>query len=132
MIYKHAIGSFMKKKTGMLLIGIFSLIIICCQTSYVVMGKKVDESKLTNGVYEGESGHIDKAHVRVTVSDNKISKIELLKFYGTPFANKAKGVIPSRIIEKQSTNVDAVTGATEASNVIMNAVENAIQKSYNK
>ena len=39
----------------------------------------------------------------------------------------AEEVIPAKIIEKQSTNVDAVSGATMSSDAIMNAVESAIE-----
>ena len=43
---------------------------------------------------------------------------------------KAELIIPGRIIEKQSTDVDAVSGATNSSHVIMNAVQKAIEKAY--
>jgi fumarate reductase flavoprotein subunit len=38
------------------------------------------------------------------------------------------GIIPNRIIEKQSTKVDSVSGATLSSVAIMNAVEDAVKK----
>ena len=41
---------------------------------------------------------------------------------------KAEPVIPQRIIEQQSTRMDAVSGATNSSNVIMNAVHKAVEK----
>ena len=40
----------------------------------------------------------------------------------------AEGIIPNRIIVKQSTKVDAVSGATLSSVAIMNAVEDAVKK----
>ena len=43
---------------------------------------------------------------------------------------KAEPIIPERIIENQSTNVDAVSGATNSSYVIMNAVQKAVEKAY--
>jgi len=39
----------------------------------------------------------------------------------------AENFIPHRIIDKQSTKVDSVSGATVSSTVIMNAVDDAIQ-----
>ena len=39
----------------------------------------------------------------------------------------AEEVVPARIIEQQSTSVDAVSGATMSSYAIMNAVESAIE-----
>ena len=38
-----------------------------------------------------------------------------------------ENIIPFRIIDEQSTNVDAVSGATVSSTAIMNAVDDAIQ-----
>jgi uncharacterized protein with FMN-binding domain len=43
----------------------------------------------------------------------------------------AEEIIPARIIEKQSTNVDAVSGATMSSDAIMNAVQFAIEEASN-
>jgi len=45
---------------------------------------------------------------------------------------RANSVIPARIVEKQSTDVDALSGATNSSHVIMNAVQRAVEKSYKK
>ena len=42
----------------------------------------------------------------------------------------AEATIVERIIASQSTKVDAVSGATNSSRVIMNAVQNAIEKAY--
>jgi uncharacterized protein with FMN-binding domain len=39
----------------------------------------------------------------------------------------AEEVIPAKIIEKQSTNVDVVSGATMSSTAIMDAVQLAIE-----
>ncbi|MBE9570731.1 MAG: FMN-binding protein, partial [Proteobacteria bacterium] len=43
---------------------------------------------------------------------------------------KVTEVIPGRIVSEQSTVVDAVTGATNSSRVIMNAVQRAVEKAY--
>ncbi len=42
----------------------------------------------------------------------------------------AEETIIARIISSQSTRVDAVSGATNSSRVIMNAVQTAIEKAY--
>ena len=42
-------------------------------------------------------------------------------------ADPAEEVIPAKIIEKQSTNVDVVSNATMSSNVIADAVQLAIE-----
>jgi uncharacterized protein with FMN-binding domain len=92
----------------------------------------VEPERLTDGVYEGNSGAgPNKALVRVTIEEGKIVKIETLKHRAWK-GKKAEAIIPMRIIEHQSTKVDAVTGATNSSRVIMNAVQKAIEKAYER
>jgi uncharacterized protein with FMN-binding domain len=43
----------------------------------------------------------------------------------TKYSKRAEGVIP-RIIERQTPNVDAVSGATTTSKALMKAVENSL------
>jgi uncharacterized protein with FMN-binding domain len=97
--------------------------------SAVVSGGPVEGSRLTDGVFRGEcKAGPNKAVVDVTVQDQKITRVVLLKSDAWK-GHKADAVIPARIVEKQSTSVDAVSGATNTSNVIMNAVEAALVKS---
>lgn len=67
--------------------------------------------------------------MQVTIKDKKIVNIEIVKHMSWR-GKKAESIIPGRIIENQSTKVDAVTGATKSSHVIMNAVERAIKNAY--
>lgn len=92
----------------------------------------VDRERLIDGVYEGSSrAGPNKALVRVTIEDERIVTIEIVKHRAWK-GRKAESVIPKRIIEAQSTEVDAVTGATNSSRVIINAVQKAIEKAYRK
>jgi uncharacterized protein with FMN-binding domain len=90
----------------------------------------VDQEKLIDGVYEGsyKTGP-NKALVRVTINEGKIVEIEIVKHRAWK-GKKAESIIPRRIIENQSTKVNAVTGATNSSRVIMKAVQRAIEKAY--
>jgi len=98
-----------------------------------VTGSDMSAKKYNNGVYEGEFSEFpNMARVKVTIKGNRITEIELLDRGGTWVGDPANEAIPERIIEKQSTNVDAVSGATRSSAAIMNAVENAVQKALNK
>ena len=56
---------------------------------------------------------------------------ELVKHYGSWIGNRAKEETVKRIMEKQSTDVDVVTGSTNSSHVIMNAAHNAVAKARN-
>ena len=100
----------------------------CAETQ--IKGAPVDHARLQDGVYEGSSrGGPNKALVHVTIRDRKISEIEILEHQAWR-GGIAEKTIVSRIIANQSTRVDAVSGATNSSRVIMNAVQNAVEKAY--
>ncbi len=118
-----------RKRASILLSLILMAIGLACHPTAQI-GHKVQRDKLVDGIYEASyKGGPNYAEVRVTIQDQKISHIEILK-HETWKGKKAEPVIPQRIIEAQSTNVDAVTGATNSSNVIMNAVQRAVEESY--
>lgn len=86
----------------------------------------VDISRVADGVYEGESETLlVKVTVRVTVNDGAISNIELLRH------ECGKGTIANGITdtikEKNDIEVDTVSGATFSSEVIKDAVRNALR-----
>lgn len=82
-----------------------------------------------DGVYTGTgSGFGGDVKVEVTVQDGKIASIKVLSHKdGSSYMSKAKSVI-NRIISKQTTNVDTVSGATFSSQGIIKAVRNALRK----
>jgi uncharacterized protein with FMN-binding domain len=109
-------------------VSIFSL---GCQKT-VIIGGPVEHQRLVDGIYEGSyKGGLNEASVKVTIRDKRIANIEIVE-HSTWKGKKAEPVIPKRIIDKQSTLVDAVSGATNSSRVIMNAVQRAVEKSYQK
>jgi uncharacterized protein with FMN-binding domain len=86
--------------------------------------------QLKDGVYEGSyTGGPNKAFVKVTIENNKIIEIRIIEHW-TLKGKKADLIIPVRILENQRTDVDVVSGATNSSIVIMNAVQRAIEKAY--
>ena len=100
----------------------------CAQTP--VNGAPIDHVRLEDGVYEGSyRGGPNKASVRVTIENGNIVKIEILQHQAWR-GHIAEAAVVERIIDHQSTKVDAVSGATNSSRVIMNAVQNAIEKAY--
>jgi uncharacterized protein with FMN-binding domain len=114
---------------------IITAIILICSiiwscTPAASIGGKVEKDKLKDGLYEGKFKHGPvSASVKVTIKNQKITDIEIIE-HDTFKGKKAEPVVPKRIIENQSTNVEVVTGATHSSRVIMNAVQNALVKSY--
>lgn len=90
----------------------------------------VEHNKLVDGVYEGSYAWLPvKASVDVTIKDSKIANIKIVK-HRTHKGRKAESPLPRAIIDQQSTQVDAITGATRSSFVIMGAVQDAITKAY--
>lgn len=99
-----------------------------CATAGATGGPLVPE-RLRDGMYEGSArSWPNSAKVRIAVSDGRITRIDLLSHFSSRIGRRAERDVPSRIIERQSTSVDAVTGATNSSRVIMNAVQNAVEK----
>lgn len=81
-----------------------------------------------NGVYEGSANGMGGAlKVAVTVEDGKISGVEVLEHKETAgISDPAIEKIPQAIVEAQSTDVEAVTGATVTSEAIKEAVAAAL------
>jgi len=108
---------------------IFGTLFFSCAPTAVI-GGPVDSAKLVDGTYEGsDRGGPNKAVVEVTIKDNSIVNIQIIQHQAWRGV-KAEETIVDRIIAQQSTRVDAVSGATNSSRVIMNAVQRAIEKAY--
>lgn len=78
--------------------------------------EQVDFKKIKDGIYIGRDAlPLCSVRLSTTIKDSKITDIKILSHFVTyPLAGMAYDIIPKRIIEKQSLDVDAVTGATEA------------------
>lgn len=95
-------------------------------------GEKLEEIEepdlYIDGTYYGAAfGYNDDILVEVLVTDGKIVSIKVVEHYDDqPYMKDAeKKVIPA-IINKQTTNVDACSGATFSSNGIIEAVREAL------
>ncbi|MCX8128486.1 MAG: FMN-binding protein [Clostridia bacterium] len=87
--------------------------------------EKVDLSKVNDGIYTGVCDvEFINVEVKVTVKDHRIEDIELVKH------KNGKGgpaeVIIQKVLDKQSLDVDIISGASNSSRVILEAVENAL------
>lgn len=88
---------------------------------------EVDVSQVKDGIYEGRSEtDMVKVDVRVTVLNGDISDIEIVRHECGK--GKIANVIVEDMIEKDDVEVDAVSGATFSSEVIKDAVRNALRK----
>lgn len=129
----------MKIKKNLTLFAILiAIILIGVLILYISMNKyastyltfpyeSLDLSKVEDGVYQGsEDGKIVKATVEVTVKDHKITNIVILS-HDCGLGKPAESIVKD-IIDKNSLEVDTVSGATHSSNVIRAAVFNALNQ----
>ena len=93
-----------------------------------------DEDSISVAYKDGEcfgkaSAYNGNVEVKVTISGGKITAIDIVKTKDDEeyFFDAQKKVIPE-ILEKQSTDVDAVAGATTSSEGICHAVEKALEE----
>lgn len=86
----------------------------------------INVSGIPNGTYTGsyDAGYI-YAEVSVTVSGGLIQEIKLLEHQHERGAKAEK--ITQEVVEKQATDIDTVSGATNSSKVILKAVEHALK-----
>lgn len=101
----------------------------------VTESKESAEANSASGTYkDGEyfgkaSAYNGNVEVKVTISGGKMTAIDIVKTKDDEdyFFDAQKKVIPE-ILEKQSTDVDAVAGATTSSEGIAHAVEKALEQ----
>ena len=101
------------------------LILVLVATTLVGCGG----SKLNDGTYTGEAAGMSPGlKVSVVVADGKISSVDVTEHAETEgYSEPALEQIPGAIVEKNSTDVDAVSGATVTSNAIKEAVNQALE-----
>lgn len=94
------------------------------------VGSVEESSTYKDGTFTGSAnGYHGIVKVSVTIKNNKIKSIKILENHDdAAYFNRAKGILLPLMLKKQSTNVDAVSGATFSSNGIIKAVRNALSK----
>ena len=89
----------------------------------------VDLTKIEDGVYEGEfSGGRWKNKLEVTIQDHRIDDIKLIKASSTAGMDDIGEKIFQKVKEKQSLEVDAVSGATVHTKAVLKSIENALSE----
>lgn len=95
---------------------------------------KESSALYVDGTWEGTgTGFGGEIKVSVIVQNGKINKVEILsaKSEDPAYFDMAK-VLTENIVEKQSTKIDTISGATYSSNGILDAASNALSKAVNK
>lgn len=116
-----------------------AIILVCIAAGFYFTGCEAIEEieKLTiedisihavgDGDYKGSQDNFPvTAEVLVTVKDGRITEIKLLGHSHGP--GHGADEIVERVIAKQSLKVDAVTGASYSSKVVLKAIEKALKQ----
>jgi len=117
----------------------FRQVLLCVVTLVLLSGcafvQKINKLTIDNvsmqqvkdGTYEGTENIFPvTASVRVTMSGGRITDIVMLSHGHGP--NHGADAILTRVIEAQSLSVDAVSGSTYSSKVVLKAIELALKK----
>jgi uncharacterized protein with FMN-binding domain len=89
--------------------------------------ESIDIKSVKDGIYEGTCDlDLVSATVQVEVQQGVIKSVNILKQKHGPDMGAEE--IALSIVDKQSVIVDAKTGATNSSRIIMKAVETALKK----
>lgn len=85
--------------------------------------------QIADGTHAGEAeGFLGPMKVEVTISDGKITEVKVVSHADTPdIANPALSELRDRMVEQQTWEVDAVSGATYSSKGFVQAVINALE-----
>lgn len=121
------------KKIGFVMCSIILIVIIGYNVANVILLNNVnnilvntpDLSNVSDGTYFGEYT-IGPVHVEieVAVENHKIINVNILE-HDNGLGSSAES-IPNQIVERQTLEIDAVSGATVSSKCILKAVEDAI------
>jgi uncharacterized protein with FMN-binding domain len=89
----------------------------------------VDLAAVKDGNYEQREDYgLDTAKVKVTVKGGRLESVELVEHKHGPGKKHSGEPVIARVIEKQSLQVDVVSGATSSSKVVLKAIENALKQ----
>lgn len=108
-----------------ILLGFISLVLINLPKSVTASDASFDLAQITDGTYPGSCDNgLVKVWVEVIVENHTIVEIRLLEHDNG--LGSAAEVITDTVVQRQSVEVDAISGATMSSKTILKAVENAL------
>jgi uncharacterized protein with FMN-binding domain len=120
----------MVKKTAMALAAASCLLLSACdpvKDINAIVIEDIDFTRVKDGVYTARQNNFPvTAKVEATVELGRVTGVKVLRHFHGP--DRGAEAIAGRIVEEQSLKVDAVSGATLSSAVILKAVESALKK----
>lgn len=127
------------KKIKKIILGILALIIIILAGAFIFISNGLEAGKnvvvnsvsaagLEDGMYNGKyEGGRWSNEVNVTVAGGKITKITAVKTVMVENKETTEAIF-KEVINKQSTGVDAISGATVTCKAYLKSIENALSK----
>ena len=112
----------------------FVAIVLALVLALSVVGCGGNTSKWKDGTYTGEGqGNNGPVKVSVEIKKGKISTVKIDEHKETAgIADVAIERVPKAIVEKQTSEVDTVSGATNSSKAIIAATQAALEQAENK
>jgi uncharacterized protein with FMN-binding domain len=89
--------------------------------------KQIYKDGTFNGTGMNRRGEIE---VAVTLSKDKITNVQISN-WGMHYAESDITNLPGEVVQRQSANVDYVSGATYSSQAFMDAVQDALNQAHN-
>lgn len=88
--------------------------------------ENIDLTQVEDGLYKGEFTYSDFTYVvEVKVESQKITNINILNNRNTKYSKNAESVV-AKVIQKQTLDVDVISGASTTSKALLKAIENAL------
>lgn len=123
----------LKKKTSMIAIvavivlGLAILVLFNLPKPVTASDASFDLAQIADGTYPGSCDNgLVKVRVAVIVENHTIVEVQLLEHDNG--LGSAAEVITDTVVQRQSVEVDAISGATMSSRTILKAVENALSE----
>jgi uncharacterized protein with FMN-binding domain len=115
---------------GLVAIVIFLALLPCCGTTGGGIPRSADAGEYRDGIYEGTGqGLRGPVRVRIWLEAGVITELEILDHQEDEFGGgPAMEELAERVLEYNSPDIDAVSGATESSRGFLDAVEDALKQ----
>ncbi|MEG8976043.1 FMN-binding protein [Priestia megaterium] len=89
------------------------------------------KTKYKDGTYSGQgSNRIGTVYVSVTIKNDRIDTVEITEA-DTHYSQSYIEDLPAQVVQRQSSDVDVVSGATLSTEDFQNAVDDALQQAMN-
>jgi uncharacterized protein with FMN-binding domain len=116
-----------RKRASFVILGLFAVV---AGSSCANLGKTktINFASISDGTYTGEAREfVVFARVDVTMKAGAIEALKITKIVTSPIGEPAL-VLAERVVQEQSLDLDAVSGATLTSNAILGAGRNALSR----